>query len=264
MFWCFMSFDYDRFKWRERRYVDLMGRKRYRSHSYSVVDDKFCEEINDWDSLPPYSFTPMDISNFASCAFDTTCAHTPDFFDILTMNFITPSVDNFCGLLDDANTSDVIVFDTGASGSVSNDAKDFVSWESHVDVPSLQGITSTAAVQGKGVVRWCVQDDNGTDRLIETAASFVPNAKVRLLSPQRLLTQMKCGVFIQTPGSTTFYFDKNSPLTFHSLNNGTSGLPLASLHRRSSGTWFDAAHLGTDVLQPYNSNLSFAQKELLS
>lgn len=99
--------------------------------------------------------------------------------------------------------------------------------------------------------------------MLETRAYYVPNAKVRLLSPQRYLRTANKGALLQTPGSTTFYFDRKSPLTFHALNEDRVGLPVASLHRRRKATWFDEALLNADVLNSDNSNLSLPQKELL-
>ena len=269
LLWEFYAFDYDQYKWRERRRQDLSLRPRHR-----VLGSLSSPEGDtlDWDCFPTPTHTPMEQALYHSLCFDDICRHTPDFMDILTTNFVQPEQDQFCGLLDDAGVgiymfdedSDIIVFDTGASVSISNDSKDFVTWDSSPTVPTLQGITSTATVQGSGVVRWVVRDDNGKEHTIETKAYFVPNAKVRLLSPQRFLRTRDRGAMILTPGSTTFFFDKHSPLTFHSLNNNTVGLPLASLHRRRNNTWLDVAQLGADVLEPANINLTLAQKELLS
>lgn len=93
------------------------------------------------------------------------------------------------------------------------------------------------------------------------ASLFLPlyrALEVRLLSPQRYMKHAKGGALLQTPGYTTFYFNKTSPLTFHALNDGRVGLPIASLHRRRRATWFDEALLQANVLNPDNANLSHA------
>ena len=86
-----------------------------------------------------------------------------------------------------------------------------------------------------------------------------------MLSPQRVLRQYGRGAFVFKPGSSVFYFDSKSPLTFTRLDKQEIGLPIALLHRRRRAyNWLDAAHLGADVLAPTNQNLSNAQKELLA
>jgi hypothetical protein len=49
---------------------------------------------------------------------------------------------------------------------------------------SLQGISADAKIEGVGVVRWEIIDENGVARFIETEAFFVPTASIRLHSPQ--------------------------------------------------------------------------------
>ena len=162
------------------------------------------------------------------------------------------------------NVESAIVFDTGASVSISNTLSDFVRWDEKTDVPALQGITSQAPVQGSGTVRWTLSDDNNRSHIIETFAFYVPTVKVRLLSPQRVLQRYAQGAFVLKPSHTTFYFDSASPLTFTQLDKGLTGLPIASLRRRSEHSWLDAAHLGADIVSPSNRNLSPSQKELLA
>ena len=273
LMWAYYNFDYDHFKWKERRKIDLSSRIGRQSVTprLSSLPHPEGASLASWASLPPPMFTPMDISEFCSHAFDKTCRDTPDFIDIMRLELTPSRPATFCGLLDDSNvgiymfdqSSDIIVFDTGASVCISNDPKDFVTWDQHVDVPALQGITSRAPVQGSGTISWSLLDDNGVSHDITTKAYFVPDAKVRLFSPQRFLRDRTSGGLVLTPNSTTLYFDKTSPLTFHALNQRTVGMPFASLHRRRESTWFDVAQLGTDVLEPANQNFALAQKELL-
>ena len=100
----------------------------------------------------------MDISAYCSSTFDTSCRLTPDFFDILTMPLVENHKEAFRGLLDTTevgiymfhDSNSLVVFDTGASVSISPDPSDFVSWDDHIDVPALQGITFLTPIQGSG------------------------------------------------------------------------------------------------------------------
>ena len=242
----YFMFDYERFKWRERRRFDLSTRLRRRvplstMHSPPLYSPEGAFEPS-WESLPSPTFTPMDVSTICSRLFNEICQHTPDFVDILTLDLIPSCPDTFCGLLDDSSvgiymfdqTPNIVVFDTGASVCISNDPNDFVSWDTNANVSALQGITSRAPVKGSGIVSWSLLDDHGVSHDITTHAYFVPDAKVRLFSPQRFLRDRDRGSLVLTPNSTIYYFDQSSPLTFHALNQRHVGLPLASLHRRRS------------------------------
>lgn len=212
--WAHFCFDYDAYKWKERRAHDLSCRRRRLARLSPILHPEGSSAT--WDSSPHVACSPIDIAAYCSSTFDETCR----LIDILTMPIVESPHEAFCGLLDKtevgvymfSESDNLLVFDTGASVSISNEPSDFVSWDQRVDVPSLQGITSAATVQGSGLVRWYLQDDQGNEHCIEIHAYFVPNAKVRLLSPQRYMKQSQHGDLLQTPGSTTFYFNKTSAL----------------------------------------------------
>ena len=85
-----------------------------------------------------------------SQSFDFHCTNCSDFLDILTFDPIPGDNSSFCGLLDHNSigvymfdaSNEALVFDTGASVSISNNRSDFVSWDASADVPALQGITA--------------------------------------------------------------------------------------------------------------------------
>ena len=186
MLWTYYSFDYDAHKWKERRSHDLCSRRRRLARLPPLLEPEGAS--SSWGSLPPAVCSPMDIADYCSDTFDDTCDKTPEFFDILTLPIVKRPSEAFCGLLDKtevgiymfSDSDNLLVFDTGASVSISNESANFVSWDDSADISSLRGITSAAAVQGSGLVRWYLQDDQGTEHCIETHAYFVPNAKVRL------------------------------------------------------------------------------------
>ena len=92
------------------------------------------------------------------------------------------SGDEACHLLDDSDlgvyhfddSPDVVVFDNGASVSITNCMHDFVSWDGASSTPTLQGIAAKAPVQGSGVVHWDFTDDHSVSHTVETRAYYVP------------------------------------------------------------------------------------------
>jgi hypothetical protein len=122
-----------------------------------------------------------------------------------------------------------VVFDTGATISVSPRKEDFISWESSCAPLTLQGITATSQVLCVGIVRWTIQDDQGKRHLLETKAYYVPNARVHLLSPQCLLHEHNDGTFTITPTVSIFQFpDSKATLTFKmwDVSETMRGMPL--------------------------------------
>jgi hypothetical protein len=109
-----------------------------------------------------------------------------------------------------------MVFDTGATISVSPRKEDFISWDTTSNSRlTLRGITAATDVLGVGMVRWILHDDQGQRHLIETKAYYVPDARVRLLSPQRYLHERNDGTFSITPNVSIFNFPStNITLTF--------------------------------------------------
>ena len=77
-----------------------------------------------------------------------------------------------------------IVIDTGASISVSPNLSDFVDGVSEAHVQDLKGLNHTTKVCGMGMVEWTVYDVRDSIRTIRTMAFYVPDATIRLFSPQ--------------------------------------------------------------------------------
>jgi hypothetical protein len=77
-----------------------------------------------------------------------------------------------------------IVFDTGASTSVTPLRSDFVHDLAQPSISALNGLKVHIDVVGSGLVQWTIIDLYGTIRTIRTMAHFVPEAKIRLFSPQ--------------------------------------------------------------------------------
>ena len=80
----------------------------------------------------------------------------------------------------------LVIIDTGASLSISNDPNDFLDGFEHCDI-KLQGIGSGLRVIGKGKVRWRFQRENGGFVIVECMAYYAPEMKFNLFSPQSYL-----------------------------------------------------------------------------
>lgn len=171
--------------------------------------------------------------------------------------------------------SALLIFDTGASTSISPFRDDFVDFHPDQSSTTLQGVSSTTPVAGRGTIRINVTDDKGFSKTISTPALYVPGATVRLLSIQsycRQFPQQRCSLLINDSGAI-FSFPS-------SLGGGTITFDLGSngnLPKTPASTFspivpaYSAAHLPTHytpqpafaILSPDNANLSNAQKLLL-
>ena len=78
-----------------------------------------------------------------------------------------------------------IVIDTGASMSITPFLSDFDSAPEDSPVPDLiTGLAHKTTIAGVGRVSWLIDDMYGVRRRISTNAYYVPDAKIRLYSPQ--------------------------------------------------------------------------------
>ena len=85
-----------------------------------------------------------------------------------------------------------VIWDSGASVSVTNDKKDFINFSSSAPHGSVSGVGgSTTKVKGYGTVRWAFHDEDGLLREIETKAYYIPDCKARLLSTTNLLNDLE-------------------------------------------------------------------------
>ena len=166
-----------------------------------------------------------------------------------------------------------LIVDTGASVCITPRREDFILYrDSKVTIKDL---SKTNTVAGEGVVRWKVRDKTGRVVNLDLPGYHIPNAEVRLLSPQVLLS---------TVGSSSKAVQTTADLIL-CLGNGVelraqycprSNLPLLSICDHAPDTqnlWHDAFHINDDdafvfaaeknVLDESNVNLSAAEKELL-
>jgi hypothetical protein len=86
-----------------------------------------------------------------------------------------------------------IVIDTGASCSITPMHSDFIGTIDPSDVSTLNNISGTTAVVGQGTIEWNIQDAKGVVKPIQTTAYYIPQATIRLFSPQVYIKQDKSG-----------------------------------------------------------------------
>ena len=151
-----------------------------------------------------------------------------------------------------------ILFDSGASVAISGFKEDFVS---ELNRPKtdirLGGMANGMPVEGIGKVKWSLKSDSN-NIVIHTQCYYVPNAKVRLISPQWLFNK-ESGV----TGSFNIY-EEYSTLLFDSLPSiridydEKSLLPI--VYARNTNFSFE---LNLSIMNGGNQNLTPSQKLLL-
>ena len=78
-----------------------------------------------------------------------------------------------------------IVIDTGASCSITPNLQDFIKDPKPPDTKTMGGLTgATTEVLGQGMINWDIEDVHGHRSLLTTSAYFIPDATIRLFSPQ--------------------------------------------------------------------------------
>ena len=154
-----------------------------------------------------------------------------------------------------------VIFDTGASVSVSPHAKDFVSWIHRTKGRNkLSGLSNNTEVAGVGIVEWTVKDDRGRSIISALAHITYPSATVRLLSPQQYFKEQNDGKMTVTSTGASFQFPTTkNVLTFHLIDGGPD-LPMSYVHIADTST---PRALINSVVAEQNTNLTGPQKELL-
>jgi len=165
-----------------------------------------------------------------------------------------------------------IVFDTGASYSVTPNLQDFVGELSPTDMDSMKGLTDSVKIKGKGWVEWSVRDVFGRVHMIRTKAFHVPEASIRLFSPQSYFQEHDRGRGTFDKSSLTFTtcdgvdlqfpYHPGSNLPFMYLDEG---IIQAGLTARDLAFLQEAENIEsfTKTFHDNNHNLSKPQKELL-
>ena len=101
-----------------------------------------------------------------------------------------------------------VIFDTGASLAITFEKSDFVGPIRPLFNHCLGGLANGLNIAGIGTVRWKFRS-KGSILSVISSAYYVPKAKARLISPQRLFNAEKgvTGRFIVEETKTTLIFD---------------------------------------------------------
>ena len=156
-----------------------------------------------------------------------------------------------------------VIFDTGASLAITPDKSDF---DGPLTIPKgdlrLGGMANGLVIEGVGPVTWTFTNPDGTEVRIRSMAYYVPGAKARLLSPQRLFDP-KTGVRGRYEGDhksfriciansatlTIEYDDRNSlPIGYATIGNIPDGV---------------SPQMNLTLIDESNQNLTAGQKLLL-
>jgi hypothetical protein len=147
-----------------------------------------------------------------------------------------------------------IVIDTGASCTITPTLSDFISTPTKSDTASLGSLTTVQTkVSGQGLIEWDIEDVNGVLKKLRTTSYYVPEATIRLFSPQAYfkanpkgsLTLNIDGIFIHMPCGTSLKFPiqsgSNLPImltrqALHRSRTQTSTSNFKSPHKPSLNT----------------------------
>ena len=168
-----------------------------------------------------------------------------------------------------------IVFDTGASYSVTPHLSDFITDLDHSPSENITGVGDhKTPIKGIGKVRWTIRDIFGRIGTIETNAYYVPDITIRLFSPQACFQEGKRneGSFSGDKDKITLFLPNKDPLEFPYQCG--SNLPFMLMNEQqfvhtSHTAGFcedephDPVHICNCVLEQMNQNLAGPQKELL-
>jgi hypothetical protein len=164
-----------------------------------------------------------------------------------------------------------VVIDTGASVSLTPLLSDFVSPLVPTALTELKGLTSKTHVVGRGMVEWPISDFWNVPGVIRTQAYYVPNASIRLFSPQSYFQEHESqqGRCVIQGKKVSLELHDNTILEFP--YNPGNNLPLmlmdesfqVGIGRSDLNLYSSNLSLLLSVTDQTNQNLHPAQKELL-
>jgi hypothetical protein len=173
------------------------------------------------------------------------------------------------------NTADApIVVDSGASLSISRHQGDFVGEIEQVN-STIQGISTVTKIEGVGTVRWIFKDVFGTIKIIETRAYYIPDAGVRLFSPQVYFQEQQAGSYLMTSTNTVlttadgcaltlrYQLGSNLPMVAPSAVCALSHVDHSRVNLSFEDISSDSVACSLSLVDKENQNLSAPEKELL-
>ena len=164
-----------------------------------------------------------------------------------------------------------VVIDTGASFCLSPKLSDFIT-PIKPCTSTLIGLNSETQVSGTGIVEWVIQDAMGEVRTIKVEAYYVPEATIRLFSPQQYFKEHQAGHLIATHKDVTLMLPEGVPLYFPYQDDNNLPMMLTNEYIKSQSniaglSFEECAFLGNatlnSIVDTTNLNMTASQKELL-
>ena len=155
---------------------------------------------------------------------------TADLMKELHYNRTPGSKQEVAYLSGDQSKCDVpVVFDTGCSFSVTPFKEDFVTNLETTKVRNLVGLKESVMIKGVGWVEWPIRDVFGQRAVVRTQAYYVPEANIRLCSPQCYFQENETGHCYFDKAKLVFTTADGRDLTFPYNHN--SNIPLMEIDR---------------------------------
>ena len=165
-----------------------------------------------------------------------------------------------------SNVNIPIIWDSGASVSISPIRSDFTTLDTPSNPMRLSGIAKNLAIKGIGMVEWMIHDANGTLRTLQLPAYYVPGVKVRLLSTTSLLQTYPNETICVEASQLTLSGVYGDPTksSVHVRINPETNLPTSNAYNPDDTKLAVAALIATvNEVHSENHNLSEPHKELL-
>ena len=157
-----------------------------------------------------------------------------------------------------------VIFDTGASLGITYEKDDF---EGPLTIPEgdlrLGGMAQGLKIEGVGAVTWTFRNFNSSEVCIRSQCYYVPEAKVRLISPQRLFDKHRgiTGRYEGDEDTFTLHFDGGHRLVIEYDQRNHLPIGYATVGN-SNPTISPQAHLL--LLNDSNQNITVGHRLLLN
>ena len=166
-----------------------------------------------------------------------------------------------------------LVFDSGASISITPIKADFIEPLQPSPITSIRNLTGSTDIQYCGKVRWTVTNSDAKPVDIETTALFLPEAEVRLFSPQQYFDEHDRGVFYMDRKGSCFDTGNPTDGTIDVSYEPSNHLPMIiedmyTQHMNQQQTLpsllsYSDVDINNVVTSSSNQNLTQSQKHLL-
>jgi hypothetical protein len=142
-----------------------------------------------------------------------------------------------------------IVIDTGASCTITPTLSDFISMPTTPDTATLGSLTTVQTkVTGQGPIEWDIEDVNGIFKKLRTTSYYVPEATIRLFSPQAYFKDNPTGSLTLNIDGIILHMPCGTNLKFP-IQPG-SNLPIMLTRQALNRSRTQSCHLNKPVHRP--------------